>query len=104
MPPNRNAIIRVRDPISAVLWIFFYLYLIGIGAVIATVSGTFQFSPFLNNLLPFLGLPWNRFAERLPQFELFGFGTPFWLTLIAPAINLFVLYLLKLAAARRSAT
>ena len=95
MPPNKNSFIRVRDPLVALLWIFGYFYLAAIAAYVTSVLGVFQFSPFFTRLLPMLGLPWNLLAENLPQTIVLGFSLKFWATLISPAINLLILYLLK---------
>ena len=94
MPPNKNSLIRVRNPLVALLWIFGYLYLMGIGAFIAMILGGLPFSPFLNGLLPVLGLPWNLLAGRLPRILILDSSLTFWAQAFAPAINFLILYLL----------
>jgi len=86
--------IRVARVLSWLVWIFVALYVLAIANFAGLMLGIVPFGSPLTSLLGWLGFPWVSFADRLPQMAMLGLGLSFWAALLAPVINLLILFVL----------
>jgi len=81
-------------------WIFLALYVLAIVNFAAMILGVVPFGSPLGSLLVWLGMPWVNYADRLPRMAIFGFGLSFWGAMLAPLVNLLIIFVLKKIAGR----
>lgn len=85
----------MRKILSLAIWLFVLLYLVALAGFIGVLFGYFQFgSPIASLLMP-IGMPWSNFLDQLPRTSMLGLGLSLWGALIAPLINLLVLWLAR---------
>lgn len=75
-------------------WIFAALYAVALIVFFGVLFGVFRGDALAGVFLIPLGLPWIVFAENLPKVWILGFSLTWWTGVLAPAINLLILYLL----------
>lgn len=81
-------------------WLFAALYLTGIVAFVALLLGATGYFALVQFVLIPIGMPWNLLAESFGPVVIFGFHLAFFGTMLGPAINLLILYLLMRWAKR----
>jgi hypothetical protein len=94
---------NVGTLLRILFWLFAALYAFALIVFFGVLFGAIRGGSLAGIFLIPLGMPWVLFAGHLPLVLISGFRLSWWAGLLAPAINLLILYLLMRRTRRRAA-